>query len=107
MNEEREAAGLSRAANPRNAAAGTIRMVDAREVAKRRLDYYAYFLLAQGKNVFARHSEALDALDAAGFKVNRTSAGHQRSRRGAQVHSQRRKRSAKSLATRSTAWCSR
>src|SRR5438309_2625512 len=70
MNDDREAAGLSRAANPRNAAAGTVRMVDAGEVAKRRLDYYAYFLLNDGTHVFSRHSESLDALEEIGFKVN-------------------------------------
>jgi DNA ligase (NAD+) len=70
LNEEREAEGLSRAANPRNAAAGSIRMVDASEVAKRRLDYYAYFALQNGTHIFRHHSESLDALEAAGFKVN-------------------------------------
>jgi len=71
LNEQREAEGLARAANPRNAAAGSIRMVDAREVARRRLDLYAYFALtADGRDVFAHQSQALDALAAAGFKVN-------------------------------------
>ena len=46
MNLERERAGQSPAANPRNAAAGTIRTVEPSIVAQRRLDYYAYFLLA-------------------------------------------------------------
>ncbi|MEO8726865.1 MAG: NAD-dependent DNA ligase LigA [Acidobacteriaceae bacterium] len=69
-NEQREQEGLQRAANPRNAAAGSIRMVDAREVAKRRLDYYAYFVLRAGDWIFPTHSESLDALEAAGFKVN-------------------------------------
>ena len=70
LNNERESQGLQRAANPRNAAAGSIRMVDSREVARRRLDYYAYFALRNGEMLFSRHSEALDALEAAGFKVN-------------------------------------
>ena len=45
LNEEREAQGLVPAANPRNAAAGTIRTLEPNIVAQRRLDFYAYFLL--------------------------------------------------------------
>src|SRR6185503_14196940 len=45
LNEDREAQGLSPAANPRNAAAGTIRTLEPNIVAQRRLDFYAYFLL--------------------------------------------------------------
>jgi DNA ligase (NAD+) len=70
LNEQREREGLARAANPRNAAAGSVRMVDAKEVAKRRLDYYAYFLLNGGTHIFDKHSESLEALERAGFKVN-------------------------------------
>jgi DNA ligase (NAD+) len=69
-NEEREQQGLARAANPRNAAAGSIRMLDPKNVAERRLDYFAYFLLRNGNMVLPRHSESLDALERAGFKVN-------------------------------------
>lgn len=70
MNEEREQHGLSRAANPRNAAAGSIRMLDPKIVADRRLDFYAYFLLRNGSAVLPSHFESLQALEAAGFKVN-------------------------------------
>ena len=71
MNEEREAAGLAPAANPRNAAAGTIRTLEPNVVSQRRLDFYAYFALdPAGEPLFARQSEALDALTAAGFRVN-------------------------------------
>ena len=71
MNEEREAAGLSPAVNPRNAAAGTIRTLEPNIVARRRLDFYAYFALTQtGDNLFEEQSDALDALTAAGFRVN-------------------------------------
>jgi len=45
LNEDRESEGLPPAVNPRNAAAGTLRTLDSRVVAKRRLDLYAYFLL--------------------------------------------------------------
>jgi DNA ligase (NAD+) len=75
MNQEREALGQSPAANPRNAAAGTIRTVEPNIVAQRRLDFYGYFALqltagAEGENAFATQLETLDALTAAGFRVN-------------------------------------
>ncbi|MGI4758225.1 MAG: NAD-dependent DNA ligase LigA, partial [Janthinobacterium lividum] len=70
LNEERERAGQSPAANPRNAAAGTIRMVEPSNVAQRRLDYYAYFLLRDGEFLLPMQSETLDALAAAGFRTN-------------------------------------
>lgn len=71
MNEDREAQGLSPAANPRNAAAGTIRTLEPNIVAQRRLDFYAYFALTEtGENLFPEQSDALEALAAAGFRVN-------------------------------------
>ena len=75
MNQEREALGQSPAANPRNAAAGTIRTVEPNIVAQRRLDFYGYFALqltagAEGENAFATQLETLDALTAAGLRVN-------------------------------------
>src|SRR6266496_4967124 len=70
MNEEREKHGLSQFANPRNATAGTVRQLEPSITARRRLDYFAYMLLSGGRNLFDRHRQALDALDAAGFKVN-------------------------------------
>ncbi|HXY49106.1 MAG TPA: NAD-dependent DNA ligase LigA [Terriglobales bacterium] len=70
MNEEREQKGLSLFANPRNATAGTVRQLDASITAQRRLDYFPYMLLQEGRTYFGRHWETLDALDAAGFKVN-------------------------------------
>jgi DNA ligase (NAD+) len=70
MNEDREARGLSLFANPRNATAGTVRQLDASITAARRLDYFPYILLKDGRTYFDRHWETLEALDAAGFKVN-------------------------------------
>src|SRR5947209_6520187 len=70
MNDEREQQGLSRAANPRNAAAGTIRVLDPKIVAERRLDYFSYFLLRAGESFLPSHFESLDALEKGGFKVN-------------------------------------
>jgi DNA ligase (NAD+) len=72
MNEERESKGLSLFANPRNATAGTVRQLDSRVTADRRLDYFSYMLLENGRTYFDRHSKTLDALEAAGFKVNRS-----------------------------------
>jgi DNA ligase (NAD+) len=70
MNEDREEKGLSLFANPRNATAGTVRQLDASITAERRLDYFSYMLLKDGRTYFDRHWKTLDALDAAGFKVN-------------------------------------
>lgn len=70
MNEDREKLNLPRFANPRNAAAGAVRTLDANVTASRRLDFFSYFLLLDGKPVHDKHSENLKALSAAGFKVN-------------------------------------
>ena len=70
MNEEREREGLPIFANPRNVAAGTVRQLDSSVTAQRRLDYFAYQLLKDGRTYFDRHSKALAALHGAGFKVN-------------------------------------
>jgi DNA ligase (NAD+) len=70
MNEEQEQRGLARFANPRNATAGTVRQLDPKITAGRRLDFFAYGLLANGRTIFDRHSEALKALETVGFKVN-------------------------------------
>ena len=70
MNEEREQKELSQFANPRNATAGTVRQLEPSVTAERRLDYFGYMLLVNGQTYFDRHSKTLDALEAAGFKVN-------------------------------------
>ena len=70
MNEDRERAGLSKYANPRNAAAGTVRVLEPNITAQRRLDFYAYFLLVDGKVFFEKQWDSLEALAKAGFKVN-------------------------------------
>ena len=69
-NAEREELGEPRFANPRNAAAGAIRQLDSRLVAKRKLDMFAYDLLANGRKPFPAHWEALNWLEKAGFRVN-------------------------------------
>jgi DNA ligase (NAD+) len=70
MNEEREGQGLPKFANPRNAAAGTIRVLEPNIVAQRRLDFFAYFLLVDGKYFPEHHADALKALHEIGLKVN-------------------------------------
>jgi len=70
MNEGREEQGLATFANPRNATAGTVRQLEPSITAQRRLDYFTYQLFKDGRTYFDRHSKALAALKAAGFKVN-------------------------------------
>ncbi len=70
MNVERDAAGMAPAANPRNAAAGTIRTLEPNIVAQRRLVFFAYFLLRDGEFFLAGQSDALAALRTMGFLVN-------------------------------------
>ncbi len=71
INAEREEEGQSRFANPRNAASGTIRQLDPSIVARRRLDLFAYDVLAGEQKAFATHWEALNWAEAAGFHVNK------------------------------------
>ena len=70
MNQQREEKGLSLFANPRNATAGTVRQLEPSVVAQRHLDYFAYILLRNGRTFIDRQWETLNALNAAGFKVN-------------------------------------
>jgi len=70
LNAERDERGLSRFANPRNAAAGSLRQLEPQVTASRRLDYYTYFLLADGRPALDSHWESLDELARLGFKVN-------------------------------------
>jgi DNA ligase (NAD+) len=70
INEERERNGLPTFANPRNFTAGTVRQLDPNITAERRMDYFPYILLQNGRTYFDRHWKTLTALDAAGFKVN-------------------------------------
>ena len=70
-NAERAEAGESLFANPRNAAAGAIRQLDSRLVAKRKLDMFVYELFVGGaRKPFATHWKALEWLQSAGFRVN-------------------------------------
>ncbi|MFN2514731.1 MAG: NAD-dependent DNA ligase LigA [Pyrinomonadaceae bacterium] len=70
INAEREEQDEPRFANPRNAAAGTIRQLDSKIVAGRKLEMFAYDLIAGERKPFATHWEALDWLERAGLRVN-------------------------------------
>jgi len=70
LNAERDEQELSRFANPRNAAAGSLRVLEPKITASRRLDYYTYFLLTGGRFALPSHWASLDELARMGFKVN-------------------------------------
>ena len=70
LNAERDERGLSRFANPRNAAAGSLRVLEPQITASRRLDYYTYFLLVDGRPARDSHWDSLEELSRLGFKVN-------------------------------------
>ena len=70
-NAERDAAGLPRFANPRNAAAGSLRVLDPSITASRQLDFFTYFLFTEsGEPALPTQWESLDHLHEMGFKVN-------------------------------------
>lgn len=70
INHDKEVAGEERFKNPRNAAAGTLRQLDSRKVAKRKLDFFAYTLHIAGESAPRSQQESLLWLQNAGFKVN-------------------------------------
>jgi DNA ligase (NAD+) len=75
LNQERAAEGLPLFANPRNAAAGSVRQLDPRITAKRPLDIYIYALgYAEGKTTPDAHWETMEYLKTLGFKINPNNA---------------------------------
>jgi DNA ligase (NAD+) len=70
LNLDRDAKGLSRFANPRNAAAGSLRVLEPQITASRRLEFYTYFLLTEGRPAMESHWASLEELARLGFKVN-------------------------------------
>src|SRR5579863_1932537 len=70
LNADREKQELAPFANPRNAAAGSLRALEPSVTASRQLEYFAYFLLVDGRFYYESHWESLDALAKMGFKVN-------------------------------------
>ncbi len=69
INKERETRGESIFANPRNAAAGTLKLLDPQEVAKRNLDLFIHTIPAQPGSHHTSHYETLMKLGEAGFKI--------------------------------------
>jgi DNA ligase (NAD+) len=70
LNEKQEEQGGKIYANPRNVAAGSVRVLDPEITRSRQLDFYAYYLLAGGRESMRLHSEALEALQKMHFKVS-------------------------------------
>ena len=71
INAERADLGQQTFANPRNATAGTIKLQDSKEVAKRKLDQYCYFMMMDDdKMIFKNHYESLMAAKQWGFNVS-------------------------------------
>ena len=70
MNRQQEQTGGKIFVNPRNAAAGSVRVLDPSITAQRRLDFFAYYLYVDGKVPFAKHSESLLALKQIKFRAS-------------------------------------
>ncbi len=70
LNQERQQTGEQLLANPRNAAAGALRQLDPKMVARRKLDFFAYTLHLPDENSLNKHWESLELLQQMGFKVN-------------------------------------
>jgi DNA ligase (NAD+) len=69
LNREQENLGRAPFANPRNAASGSIRLLDSKEVGRRKLDAYLYYIYVDGREL-PTQSEGLKKLKQEGFKVN-------------------------------------
>jgi DNA ligase (NAD+) len=70
LNQDREEHGEERFANPRNTASGTLKMQDPREVAKRKLDCFLYYLPAESTH-YKTHYDSIRYAASLGFKVSK------------------------------------
>lgn len=70
LNDRQRAVGEKEYANPRNAAAGSLRVLDPRVTASRRLSFFAYALVAATNHDIDNQSQALDYLKSLGFQVS-------------------------------------
>ena len=70
LNQQKEENGEEPFANPRNAAAGSLRQLDPKIAASRKLDVFLYSIANTGGVEISAHSEGLDWLDSLGFKTN-------------------------------------
>ncbi len=70
LNRQQEESGGKIFANPRNAAAGAVRVLDPTITATRRLEFFAYYLLVDGKVPFSKHSESLQVLKQLHFRAS-------------------------------------
>src|SRR5579863_6614063 len=70
LNRHQEQTGGKIFVNARNSAAGAVRVLDPSITAQRRLDFFAYYLLQDGKAAFAKHSESLQALKLMRFRAS-------------------------------------
>jgi DNA ligase (NAD+) len=70
MNRQQEQTGGKVFVNPRNAAAGSVRVLDPSITAQRRLEFFAYYLLVEGVEPYSKHSESLEALKQLRFRAS-------------------------------------
>src|SRR5438105_284641 len=70
LNRQQEQIGGKIFVNARNSAAGAVRVLDPATTAARRLDFFAYYLLVDGKVPFAKHSESLQTLKQLHFRAS-------------------------------------
>jgi len=70
LNREQERIGGKIFVNARNSAAGAVRVLDPSITAARRLDFFSYYLLVDGKVPFAKHSDSLQALKQLRFRAS-------------------------------------
>jgi DNA ligase (NAD+) len=70
MNRQQEQTGGKIFVNPRNAAAGAVRVLDPSITASRKLDFFAYYLFVDGRVPYAKHSDSLETLKQLRFRAS-------------------------------------